>query len=100
MLPAATVPNCQKDCKRMNDLARIMRQEIEHAGPITFARFMELALYEPRHGYYEKPGTIGRAGDYFTSVSIGPLFGQLLAFQFAQWLDTDCPNDRIQVVEA
>jgi SAM-dependent MidA family methyltransferase len=84
----------------MNELARKMRREIERDGPITFARFMELALYEPDLGYYEQPGKIGRGGDYFTSVSVGPLFGHLLAFQFAQWLDTDCPDDRCQIVEA
>jgi len=48
---------------------------------------MELALYCPVYGYYEKEeDTIGRRGDYFTSVSVGSLFGELLAFQFAQWL--------------
>ena len=61
---------------------------------------MEIALYEPGQGYYEQPHKIGRAGDYFTSVSTGPLFGQLLAFQFAQWLDSECPNGGIQLVEA
>ncbi len=61
---------------------------------------MEMALYEPGLGYYEQPDKIGRAGDYYTSVSTGPLFGQLLAFQFAQWLDTACPNGGIQLIEA
>ena len=50
---------------------------------------MELALYAPGLGYYEKQREIGRHGDFFTSVSTGPLFGELLAFQFAQWLDSD-----------
>src|SRR4029077_9398537 len=46
---------------------------------------MEQALYHPQHGYYSSGrASIGRRGDYFTSVSIGPLFGQLLAAQFAQ----------------
>lgn len=48
---------------------------------------MELALYCPEYGYYEKEGdTIGRSGDYYTSVSVGKLFGELLGLQFAQWL--------------
>jgi SAM-dependent MidA family methyltransferase len=84
----------------MNPLAQKMRQEIERDGPMTFARFMEMALYEPGLGYYEQPGRIGRGGDYFTSVSAGPLFGQLLAFQFAQWLDTACPENGCQIVES
>jgi len=48
---------------------------------------MELALYCPDCGYYEKDNdTIGRRGDFYTSVSVGSLFGELLAFQFAGWL--------------
>ena len=48
---------------------------------------MELALYCPDCGFYEKENdTIGRRGDFYTSVSVGPLFGELLAFQFAEWL--------------
>jgi SAM-dependent MidA family methyltransferase len=57
-------------------------------GAISFARFMELALYCPQHGYYERKGdTVGQRGDFYTSVSVGPLFGELLAFQFAGWLE-------------
>lgn len=49
---------------------------------------MGLALYCPVYGYYEKePDRIGRGGDYYTSVSVGSLFGELLAFQFAEWLE-------------
>ena len=49
---------------------------------------MELALYCPVYGYYEsEKDKIGRAGDFYTSVSVGPLFGELLAFQFCAWLD-------------
>ena len=49
---------------------------------------MELALYCPVYGYYEKEGdTVGRGGDFYTSVSVGSLFGELLAFQFAEWLE-------------
>jgi len=49
---------------------------------------MEWALYCPVYGFYEKEeDTLGRAGHYYTSVSVGPLFGELLARQLAQWLD-------------
>lgn len=53
---------------------------------MTFARFMELALYHPQWGYYTAVGAktrIGRAGDYFTNVSVGTVFGELLGVQFA-----------------
>ena len=72
----------------MNSIATQIRAEIAASGPITFARFMELALYSPATGYYERDRAIGRKGDFFTSVSAGPLFGELLAFQFADWLRT------------
>ena len=46
---------------------------------------MELALYAPKTGYYEANKPIGRSGDFFTSVSVGQVFGQLLAAQFEKW---------------
>jgi SAM-dependent MidA family methyltransferase len=84
----------------LNALIRQIQEEIRLCGPISFARFMELALYAPGLGYYEHRREIGRGGDFFTSVSVGPLFGQLLAFQFVQWMDTDCPAGGIQFIEA
>jgi SAM-dependent MidA family methyltransferase len=57
---------------------------------------MEQALYNPEHGYYSSGrAAIGRHGDYFTNVSVGPLFGQLLAAQFVEmWerLGKACPE--------
>jgi SAM-dependent MidA family methyltransferase len=84
----------------MNALTRLIHQEIRMLGPISLARFMELSLYAPGLGYYERRRQIGRGGDFFTSVSVGPLFGQLLAFQFAQWMDADGRNDHIHYIEA
>ncbi len=70
----------------MDKLAAKIEAEIGNRGAISFARFMELALYCPVCGYYEKEGdNIGRRGDYYTSVSVGALFGQLLACQFGEW---------------
>ena len=67
--------------------AEQIREEIRKDGVISFARFMELALYCPDTGYYEsQKDTVGRGGDFITSVSTGSLFGELLAFQFAEWL--------------
>jgi SAM-dependent MidA family methyltransferase len=63
---------------------------------------MELALYCPNLGYYEaKRDSVGRRGDFYTSVSVGNLFGQMLAFQFAEWLEEiKEPGRRLQIVEA
>ncbi len=72
----------------MNELREIIRREIEACGVIPFARFMELSLYCPEIGYYERlTNTPGRRGDFFTSVSVGSLFGELLAFRFASWVE-------------
>src|SRR6516162_504389 len=75
----------------MQELVEKIRSEIRSRGAIPFHDFMQMALYCPVYGYYEKEGDkIGRRGDFYTSVSVGPLFGQLLAYQFAEWLD--CPE--------
>jgi SAM-dependent MidA family methyltransferase len=70
----------------MNELAELIHREIREDGAISFHRFMEMALYEPGLGYYETRRDIGRVGDFYTSVSVGKLFGELLGFQFAHWL--------------
>lgn len=73
----------------LNALTETIRAEIAKQGAISFARFMELALYCPQLGYYEqKKDTVGRRGDFYTSVSVGALFGEMLAFQFAEWLES------------
>ncbi|MYB41532.1 MAG: SAM-dependent methyltransferase [Chloroflexi bacterium] len=66
-------------------LAAVIEAEIAAAGPITFARFMELALGHPEHGYYARPGLAwGRDGDYETSPEVHPIFGYLWARQVAE----------------
>jgi SAM-dependent MidA family methyltransferase len=70
----------------LNPLHQIIAREIQKAGCISFARFMNLTLYCPVYGYYEKEkDNIGRGGDFFTNISVGNVFGELLAFQFAEW---------------
>jgi len=67
------------------ELVQFIRETIRARGPQSFAWFMRQALYHPEHGYYSSDQcAIGRRGDYFTNVSVGPVFGQLLAAQFAE----------------
>src|ERR1700716_1349175 len=67
------------------ELVAFIREIIRQRGPVTFDWFMEQALYHPEFGYYSSGQcAIGRQGDYFTNVSVGPLFGRLLAAQFAE----------------
>jgi SAM-dependent MidA family methyltransferase len=58
---------------------------IRERGPLTVARFMELALYDSDSGYYARAARrSGRAGDFFTSGDVGPVFGELLAPQIIE----------------
>jgi SAM-dependent MidA family methyltransferase len=59
-----------------------LRDEIDAHGPITFARFMERALYEPGLGYYATSATRPtRTGDFLTAPELHPLFGWTVARQ-------------------
>ena len=58
----------------------LVRQEIERHGPMTFDRFVDLALYHPAHGYYSRRAPQrGREGDYFTSMQVGGLLPGIFA---------------------
>jgi SAM-dependent MidA family methyltransferase len=81
----------------MNELTQLIHKEIRRNGVISFEQFMERALYEPGLGYYETQREVGKKGDFFTSVSVGTLFGELLAFQFAKWLEAI--DGSIQLIE-
>ena len=63
-----------------------IKRRIAQRGPITFAEFMDVALYWPDGGYYSRGGPIGAEGDFFTSPLAHPAFGALLAVQlFQMW---------------
>jgi SAM-dependent MidA family methyltransferase len=80
-------------------LSRILAARIRENGPITFAEFMRESLYHPEHGYYSRLGS-SRFGDYYTSVDVHPIFGRLLARQFAQMWQTLGSPRAFTVVEA
>ncbi len=78
----------------MSKLAANIAAEISRQRPITFARFMELALYHPEHGYYSTPAVkIGRGGDFYTAPTVSPLFGAMIARQLEEmWRLTGSPE--------
>jgi SAM-dependent MidA family methyltransferase len=84
----------------VTELENIIRGEIDTAGAISFARFMELALYHPSHGYYERNlKQTGREGDFYTSVSIGSLYGELLGMEFARRI-RELGSGTVKLIEA
>lgn len=66
---------------------RIAAEIARNGGWLSFARYMEMALYEPGLGYYSNPGQVfGAAGDFVTAPELTPLFGATLARQVSPWL--------------
>ena len=57
--------------------------EVTRRGRLSFAEFMELALYHPTAGYYTRrrtgPGPAGRSGDFLTAPTTSPIFSRTLA---------------------
>lgn len=67
-------------CQQIRD--RILQSPQQR---ISFAEFMELALYHPQYGYYARNcAQLGFRGDFVTSVHLSNDFGKLLADQFAE----------------
>ncbi|GAB4432353.1 MAG: SAM-dependent methyltransferase [bacterium] len=84
----------------MQKLVEIIREEIVKEGEIPFSRFMELALYHPRYGYYRKGMVpIGKLGDYYTSPTVHKLFGFLIGRQIKEIIEY-LDLDKITLVEA
>lgn len=75
-------------------LVALIRDEILDRGPMTFARYMELALYHPERGYYrgERSGP-GRGGDFLTAPETHPIFGHALSRVLVEmWVALDRPS--------
>ena len=81
-------------------LAEIVRR-ISSGGPITFAQFMDVALYWPDGGYYTSGRLAwGKGGDYITSIDISPVFSALIAGQIIEmWAALGSPAS-FELIEA
>ncbi len=80
---------CEGLIHRMND-----------ESPMTFAEFMEGALYDEQWGYYTTRAThIGAAGDFYTSPHLSAEFGVCMARQLVNCWENLGQNDRFDVVE-
>ncbi|MFA6921390.1 MAG: class I SAM-dependent methyltransferase, partial [Gallionella sp.] len=75
-------------------LTEVIRQEIAaNNGWISFARYMELALYAPGLGYYSAGAhKLGEAGDFITAPELSVLFGRTLARQINEIMACSSPH--------
>ena len=83
-------------------ISQIIQHQIQQSPQqrITFAEFMDLALYDPQQGYYATGVVnIGDRGDFFTSPHLGADFGELLAEKFAHLWETMGRPSPFQLVE-
>ena len=73
---------------------------VRRHGPLPFSQVMDLALYDPEHGFYAAGGAAGRRGDFITSPEVGPLFGAVVARALDEWWEELGKPDPFTVVEA
>lgn len=65
---------------------------------MSFANYMDLALYDESVGFYATTGRAGRRGDFLTSPEVGPLFGALLARRLdEEWIALGSPDPFVVV---
>ncbi len=83
----------------MESLADVLRARIDQDGPMTFAEFMDSALYHPALGFYARP-SVGEQGHFVTSPHLSPVFGILLARQVEDIWELLGRPDPFAVVEA
>jgi SAM-dependent MidA family methyltransferase len=86
----------QEDSAPSPEFLAIFRAEANPGGVMSFAQFMELALYHPAAGYYRRNGRrvgYGADTDFFTASTSGPLFGELVAAAAEQLLGGRNPRD-------
>lgn len=84
-------PAAAQHSKHLIDL--IQRDIVANDGWISFARYMELALYAPGLGYYTAGAhKFGEAGDFITAPELSPLFGRTLARQVVEIMASSSAN--------
>lgn len=89
----------QDDLTTQNPTEAEVRRKVAAEGRITFAQFMEIALYHPEGGYYTTRKAIGAKGDYFTSPAAHPAFGALLVLQMERMWNLLGRPDAFHIVE-
>ena len=81
------------------DLREIIAGEIREKGPLPFSRYMELCLYHPSLGYYQRQEpTTGRSGDFYTAPHAHALFGRTIG-AWIQRMASNAGLDEVTVLE-
>ncbi|NMG66465.1 class I SAM-dependent methyltransferase [Azoarcus indigens] len=90
----SSLPQPSADALKQSErLTELVKREMTAAGGyLSFARYMELALYAPGLGYYSGGARkFGPGGDFITAPELTPLFGQALAGQVQQVMEASAP---------
>ncbi len=74
--------------RALSGLSAVLAAEIRARGPLSVARFMELALGH----YYQRRDPLGAAGDFVTAPEVSQMFGEILGLWLAQaWTGSGRP---------
>jgi len=85
--------------EQKKDLREIIADEVRTKGPMPFSRYMELCLYHPHMGYYQRQEpTTGPAGDFYTAPHVHALFGRTIG-TWIQEMAAKTDLDEVTVLE-
>lgn len=98
--PAGPVGGASRDSSVDPVLRRRLRAAAEGDGFLPFDQFMEISLYDPGRGFYDRTSTrLGREGDFYTAAHVHGLFGATLASHFQQIRSSEGSPRRFPIVE-
>jgi SAM-dependent MidA family methyltransferase len=81
-------------------LRQRLRSQADEVGFLRFDRFMDIVLYEPGLGYYDRPDIrLGREGDFYTAAHVHGLYGAVLAAHFRELRASEGSPLRFPIVE-
>ncbi len=91
--------NCEGKIAIVTPLVTFIKEQITLDGAINIARFMELCLAHPVHGYYMTRDPFGEAGDFTTAPEISQMFGELISlWAYDTWQKMGAPA-KVALVE-
>ena len=83
----------------MTPLESTLRNIIKTDGSISVAKFMQIALSDPKYGYYQTRDPLGVQGDFITSPEISQVFGEIIGLWcVVTWQNAGSPKN-IMLVE-